>query len=137
MLGARVGANPYIDKGVDIRAAGRLEVGDNVVLSRNVLINAAGSVNIGHNVMIGYSSKILSANHSIPSAGKGPIRLSGHNLKPVVIEDDAWIGANAVVLPGVRIGRGAVVAAGAVVTKDVGPYTIVGGIPAKLIRERE
>lgn len=62
---------------------------------------------------------------------------SGHDCEPVVIEDEGWVGANAVVLPGVRIGRGAVVAAGAVVTKDVAPYTIVGGVPARMIRERD
>ena len=56
--------------------------------------------------------------------------------EPVIIEDDVWLGANAVVLPGCRVARGAVVAAGAVVTRDVGPYEIVGGVPAKVIRKR-
>ena len=91
---------------------------------------------IGNNVLIGYGAKILSANHHIPE-NHGVIFSSGHDVGPVIIEDGAWIGANAIVLPGVRIGTGAVVAASAVVTKDVEAFSIVGGVPAKIIRRRE
>lgn len=65
-----------------------------------------------------------------------PIRDQGEQVSPTVIEDGVWLAANVVVLAGVRVGRGAVCAAGAVVTRDVAPFTIVGGVPARLIRER-
>jgi maltose O-acetyltransferase len=57
--------------------------------------------------------------------------------EPVIIEDDVWIGARVIILPGVKIGKGSIVGAGAVVTKDVEPYSIVAGVPAKLIRKRK
>ena len=110
-------------------------IGDNVSISSYVVITTAGTVTIGNNVLIGYGAKILSANHHIPE-NHGIIFNAGHDCKPIVIEDEVWIGANAVVLPGIILGRGSVVAAGAVVTKNVAPYTIVGGVPARLIRER-
>lgn len=134
--GAQIGHNVHIYPGVRIFVPRGLTIGNNVSISSYVVITTAGTVRIGNNVLIGYDAKILSANHRIPE-GRGIIFGAGHDCKPVIIEDEVWIGANAVVLPGVRIGRGAVVAAGAVVTKDVAPFTIVGGIPAKLIRERE
>jgi maltose O-acetyltransferase len=70
----------------------------------------------------------------IPGPGEAmPMRFSGLDVAPISIEDDAWIGAGAIVLPGVTVGRGAVVAAGAVVTKDVESFTIVGGVPSVVI----
>lgn len=133
--GASIGHNVYIYPGVRIFVPKGLVVGNNVSISSYVIITTGGTVTIGNNVLIGYGTHILSANHHIPE-GHGVIFGSGHDCEPVVIEDGVWIGANAVVLPGVRIGEGAVVAAGAVVTKDVVPFTIVGGVPAKLMRER-
>ena len=67
---------------------------------------------------------------------KGRIFGSGHEKKKVVIGDDVWIGANAVILPGVTIGEGSVIAAGSIVNKDVEPFSIVGGVPAKVIKMR-
>jgi len=133
--GARVGRNPTIYSGVWIRPIAGLALGDNVSIGKDVVITTAGTVTIGHNVMIGHGTKIISANHVIPP-GRGQMRFSGHEDKPVVIEDDAWIAAQVVVLPGVRVGEGAVVAAGAVVTRDVPPFTIVGGVPARVLRNR-
>jgi len=134
--GAQVGHNVHIYPGVRIFVPKGLTIGNNVSISSYVVITTAGTVKIGDYVLIGYGAKILSANHHIPE-GHDIIFGAGHDCEPVVIEDGAWIGANAVVLPGVRIGQVAVVAAGAVVTKDVAPFTIVGGIPARLIRERK
>lgn len=135
VAGAKVGNNVYIYPGVHIYSPKGFTIGNNVTISSNVIITAAGTVNIGNNVLIGYGSKILSANHRIPDE-HGMIFGAGHDFKPVVICDGAWIGANVVVLPGIRIGEGAVVAAGAVVTKNVDAYTIVGGVPIKVIRRR-
>lgn len=136
VTGAKIGHNVHIYPGVRIFIPKGLIVGNNVSISSYVIITTAGTVTIGNNVLIGYSAKILSANHKIPE-DHGIIFGAGHDVAPVVIEDEVWIGSNAVILPGIRIGRGAVVAAGAVVTKNVNPYSIVGGIPAKLIRYRK
>ena len=77
--------------------------------------------------MLGPDVKLLTSNHELDT-------LLTVNA-PIVLEDEVWIGAGSIVLPGVRVGRGAVVAAGAVVTRDVAPYTVVGGIPARKIKD--
>jgi acetyltransferase-like isoleucine patch superfamily enzyme len=106
-----------------------LKIGDGVFLNSGVSICAKKSVTIGNNVAIGNYTLVMDTDfHAVDDHTKpGP-------CAPVVIEDDVWLGARVTVLKGVRIGRGAVVAAGAVVTKDVPPFTLVGGIPAKVIR---
>lgn len=133
--GAIVGGNVRIYEGVWIEPGKGLVIGDDAVISPGVIITTAGGVQIGDRVLIGYGTKIISANHIIPT-DRGSIRFSGHELKPVVIENDVWIGTQAVILPGITIGEGAVVAAGSVVTKDVESFTIVAGVPAKEIRRR-
>ena len=91
-----------------------------------------GNVTIGTSVAIGPHTRIVTDTHDIGA----PTRRAGTGRKePVVIEDGAWIGASVTILPGVTIGRGAVVAAGAVVTRDVSPNTLVAGVPAKVIRK--
>lgn len=116
---------------------GFIRMGDNVNMNNNVMINARGkgSISIGNNVLIGPNSVIRSNNHSFGRTDI-PIREQGIDYGEITIEDDVWIAANAVILPNVRIGRGAIVAAGAVVAKDVAPFTIVGGVPAKEIGAR-
>ena len=94
------------------------------------------SVTIGDRVMIGHGARILSSGHRIPDAPESAMRWSGADAAPVTIEQDAWIGAGAIVLGGVSVGRGAVVAAGAVVSKPVPDHAIVGGVPARLLRQR-
>jgi acetyltransferase-like isoleucine patch superfamily enzyme len=107
-----------------------LTIGDSVFLNSGVSICALKSVTIGNNVAIGNYTLIMDSDfHSVEDHTKPGV------AAPVVIEDDVWLGARVTVLKGVRIGRGAVVAAGAVVTRDVAPYTLVGGVPARLIRE--
>jgi len=107
-----------------------LTIGDSVFLNSGVSICAAKSVTIGNNVAVGNYTLIMDTDfHAIDDHTKPGA------CAPVVIEDDVWLGARVTVLKGVRIGRGAVVAAGAVVTKDVPPYTLVGGVPARTIRE--
>jgi len=135
LAGAQIGHNVHIYPGVRIFTPRGLIIGNNVSISSYVVITTAGNVSIGNNVLIGYGSKILSANHKIPT-NFGTIFGSGHDCKPIVIKDGVWIGANVTVLPGVTIGEGAVVAAGAVVTKNVAPFTIMGGVPAKFIKKR-
>lgn len=115
--------------------SGAIEIGDNLSLNANVQIGASGGrIVIGNDVLIGPNVVLRAADHGI--SRDELIRLQRHNGGAIIVDDDVWIGSNAVVLRNVRLGRGCVVAAGAVVTKDVEPYTIVGGIPAKKISER-
>lgn len=112
--------------------------GKHTVFGKNVFINSGckfqdqGGISIGNNVLIGHNVVLATINH-----GEKPEERGDMYLKPIVIEDDVWIGANATVLQGVTIGKGAIVAAGAVVTKDVEPYTVVGGVPARFIKRVE
>ena len=116
---------------------GDIEIGDRVSLNANVYLNACsgGLITIGHDVLIGPNAVFRTSDHVTVDLDRR-IRDQGHTSGAIVLEDDVWIGANVTVVGGVRIGRGAVVAAGAVVTKDVEPYSIVGGVPAKLIKRR-
>ncbi|MFC4712923.1 acyltransferase [Planococcus dechangensis] len=136
LLKNKIGKNPVFYSGVWIMPPMNMVVGDDVDFAKGVLITTSGGVEIGDRTLIGYGTKILTANHNIPK-GKGRIFGSGHTYKKVHIEKDVWIGANCVILPGVRVGEGAIIAAGSVVTKNVPPFHIVGGVPAKSIKVRE
>lgn len=132
---ARIGARVVFYPGVWIFTGRNLSVGNDVDLAKGVLITTDGGVTIGDRTLIGYHTSILSSNHIIP---KAPDRIfgSGHQKKAVSIGSDVWIGANCTILPGVTIGEGVVVAAGSVVTRDVPPFHVVAGVPAKIVRER-
>lgn len=136
IMGAKIGNNIDIYPGVWITPGRNLIISDSVVLAKDVLITTSGGVSIGERTMIGYRTQILSGNHKIPPKGKR-IPISGDQLAPIKIMNDVWIAANCVITAGVTIGEGAVVAAGSVVTKDVIANSIVGGVPAKLIRMRD
>lgn len=136
LAGAKIGRGVVIYPGVWIMPGRGLIVGDHVDLSKDVLITTSGGVTIGDRALVGYRTQILSANHSIPPAGL-PIPISGDVYAPVTIERDTWIGANCIVLPGVRIGVGAIIGAGSVVTKDIPDNAIAVGVPARVIKYRE
>ncbi len=112
-----------------------LTCGDHIFLSHNCHIESIAGLTLGNYVWIGQNSSILTLNHKFSDWSR-PISAQGFEKAAVKIADDVWLGANVVVLPGVTIGRGAIVAAGAVVTKDVEPFAIVGGVPAKIIKYR-
>ena len=107
-----------------------ISIGRGSSVADSVLIRASTKVTIGSNVCISEGVKVLTASHIVDSCHFDLLR------RPVVIHDNVWIAMNALILPGVTIGGGAIVAAGAVVTKDVEPWTVVGGNPAKFIRRR-
>ena len=96
----------------------------------------ANTTVIGRNVMMARECIINPSNHKVNDVSR-PMNQQGFEaVKPVIIEDDVWIGSRAIILPGVHIYRGGVIAAGAVVTRDVPEFAIVGGVPAKVIRYR-
>ncbi|MCH5243785.1 MAG: sugar O-acetyltransferase [Lentimicrobiaceae bacterium] len=111
------------------------DCGKNLVFGKRVFVNSGckfqdqGGITIGDDVLIGQNVVIATLNHAMDPDSRGDM-----DPKPVHIGNKVWIGANATILPGVSIGEGAIVAAGAVVTKDVAPRTVVAGIPAKIIK---
>lgn len=129
--GCRIGRGSFLTAG-----NGKLELAENVAISPLCNIGADnGEIEIGKNVAIGPGTVIRAANHRFATRDL-PIIGQGHEPGRVKIEEDVWIGANCVILPDVAIGRGAIVGAGAVVTRNVGPYAIVGGVPARQIGMR-
>jgi len=98
-------------------------------------IGASGQISIGRDVMLGPYVVIIPENHNFDEL-EVSIREQGVSQAPVVIEDDCWIGTRATILAGVTVGKGSIVAAGAVVIRDVEPGSVVGGVPARLIRKR-
>ena len=117
--------------GVELRYGRNVFIGDRVVINKRVLLDGrGGQLIIGNDVDIAQETNIWTLEHDVHSDAHAD---KGGN---VIIEDHVWIASRATILPGVRIGRGAVVACNAVVTKDVPPMAIVGGVPAKVIGTR-
>lgn len=114
------------------------DFGKNITFGKNIFLNAGckfqdqGGITIGDNSMIGHNAVLATINHALNPADNRKI-----SYAPIKIGNNVWIGSNATILQGVTIGDWAVVAAGAVVTKDVEPYSIVGGVPAKFIKKVE
>ncbi len=131
----KMGRNVDIMERVKIMSPQKVEIGNNVLLNSDVKIGGQMGVKIGNYVLVGYNVNIVSENHQYLDLNL-PIMKQGFFGGPIVIEDDVWIGANVVILPNITIGKGSVIGANAVVTKNVMPYTIVGGIPAKFIKNR-
>jgi len=117
---------------------GSLQIGDRVSINSNVCIDACdgGEIRVGNDVLIGPNVVLRASGHVFSSLDQ-PVNRQGHTGGSIVIEDDVWLGANVVILPNVVIASHAVVGAGAVVTCNVEPGTVVGGIPAKLISRRK
>ena len=113
-------------------AVGDVIIGDHTRVGlHNTII---GPVEIGHHVNLAQGITVTALNHNFSDTNRR-IDEQGVSPNPVTIEDDVWVGANAVILPGVTIGNHCVVAAGAVVTKDVPPHSLVAGVPAKVIKQ--
>ncbi|MCJ7544531.1 MAG: acyltransferase [Phycisphaerae bacterium] len=122
-------------EGVTLLFPYRIELGDRVTLNEWVFIDGYGGVEIGDDVRIAHRASILSSDHQYQDPHT-PIRRQGLVPARVRIGNDVWIGCNAVVLKGVTVGDGAIVAAGAVVTHDVERWAIVAGVPARKIGSR-
>lgn len=122
-----------IERGAEISAS-NISVGAHSGIG--IRCHVQGPTTIGADVMMGPECRIYTAGHANKDVTR-PMRLQGtEKAQPVVIEDDVWLGARVMVMPGTVIGRGSIVAAGAVVTKDVDPFTVVAGVPARLVRRR-
>ena len=137
-----IGNNVEIRKGSRLEARGeitknpKIEIGDNTSIHFYFHCGAMESIKIGKNVLIAGRVFITDHDH-IFSDPKTPPLHSGWNISPVVIEDEVWIGEGAAIMKGVTIGKRSVIGANAVVTKNVLPYSVVGGVPAKLIKRIE
>jgi acetyltransferase-like isoleucine patch superfamily enzyme len=132
-----IGAGVYVGHDAILKGyhAGELHLGDGTWIGQQCFLHAAGDLRVGRNVGVGPGVRILTSTHR--EAGRAtPILHAPLAFAPVTIEDDADLGVGAIVLPGVTVGRGAQVGAGAVVTRDVPPYSVVAGNPARPLRER-
>ena len=126
-LFSEVGEGSRVMSPTTVVRGGNVKIGKNVVVMNNSLFMAAGGITIEGEVLVAANCQLISNNHD-------PEEHAILTCKPVVLKRNCWIGAGATILPGVTIGENAIVAAGAVVSKDVEPDTVVGGIPAKLIK---
>lgn len=113
----------------------RTSLGDYSGIGVNARIN--GTCTIGNYVMMGANVTVITHNHAFDRTDIPMMEQGFEEERPVVIGDDVWIGDKVTILPGVNIGDGSIIGAGAVVTHDVDPYSIVGGVPAKLIKMRK
>ena len=123
----------YIDQIIWLNGD-RIEMGEKVGFNFGCYVNGFGGLTIGNRTIIGPYTMIHTANHEMDT--DRPIPEQGWNLGPVVLGADCWIGMGVCILPGVTLGDGCVVGAGSVVTRDVEPYSIVVGNPAKAIKSR-
>jgi len=130
LWGASVGSNVAIHHGLQVRAARRLVLGDDCFVAENVILDARGGLTIGSHVSVNSGAHIWTAQHDLRSPS------FAYEASPVVVGDRAWVSARSTVLPGVTVGEGAVIAAGAVLSKNADSWTVVGGVPAKRIADR-
>jgi acetyltransferase-like isoleucine patch superfamily enzyme len=138
--GIEIGENTYVMHHAELHVynfralphAG-IRIGKNCLISEFNVLRGQGGITIGDNVYTAPLVQMAAVNHVYDDPNV-PIIKQGITAQGIVIEDDAWIGAGAIILDGVRVGKGAVVAAGAVVTQDVPPYSVVGGVPARVIK---
>ncbi|KAI5479299.1 maltose O-acetyltransferase [Pseudohyphozyma bogoriensis] len=133
---AQLSAFPWIEPPFRVDYGSHVEIGDNTFINFGMVVLDTCHVKIGSRVLFGPNVHLYAASHPLdPAIRKG---LDGpENGKPITIEDDCWFGGNVTVCPGVTIGRGATIAAGSVVTKNVAPFTVVGGNPAKHLKDIE
>lgn len=127
-----------LDRSVDLRAfeGGQLSIGDRTYIGPHTCIWGYGKISIGKDCLIASHSSLYAHNYNFQDPSQ-KIREQGFNYKGIVIEDDCWLGSGVNVVDGVTIGRGSVIGAGAVVTKDIPSYSIAVGVPAKVIDSRK
>src|SRR3990167_1956603 len=129
--GMKIGKNSYVHMWSRFYNPEGIQIGEGTIIGDHAFLDGRAPLKIGNHVDIASQVLIYNSEHDITSAGFDPIE------EPVEIDDYVFIGPRATILPGVKIGKGAIVAAGAVVTKDVPDFAIVGGVPAQVIGERK
>lgn len=139
--GVEIGANTFVMHGAVLHVYNfrnlpnsGIKIGRDSLIGEYTIIRGQGGVRIGDRVYTSPMTQLIAVNHVFEDPHR-PFIEQGITAQGIIVEDDVWLGANVVITDGVRIGKGAVVAAGAVVTQDVPPHTIVGGVPARVIRE--
>ena len=130
LMGAEIGKNTFPCRRVEVLLPQGLKLADDVSVGWFVELDARGGISVDHDTNISSYVKMITGSHDLDD----PYFTA--DFKPIHVGHHCWLGTGATILQGVNIGDGAVVAAGAVVTKDVPPYTVVGGVPAKCIKER-
>ncbi len=135
LLFKRLGGFAYFYPGTRLQHVYGIEAGKNLHVNTNAYLYGRGGLVLGDDVLIGPNAVIVSSQHTYEQRDV-PVVYQGHHRERTVIGNRVWIGANACVMPGVTVADGTIVAAGAVVTKDTEPYTIVGGVPAEKIGDR-
>jgi len=130
LVGVRLGAKSRVQGGCWIGGSG-LSIGTEAYVGRNCYFDLTDTVTLGDNVVVGHGSTFVTAEHAIGPAGR---RAGSVTARPIHVKVGSWIGANCTVLPGVVIGSGSVVAAGSVVAEDVPSGSLVGGVPARILR---
>jgi acetyltransferase-like isoleucine patch superfamily enzyme len=128
----KVGKEPFIEPGLQVDYGSNVSIGDRFYANFNFILLDCGIITIGDRVMIGPNVSLLSATHETSIQSR---RDNVEYAKPITIGDDCWIGGNVTVMPGVTIGKGCTVAAGAVVTKDIPDYSVAMGVPAKVVKK--
>jgi len=133
----RLGARNQIVQGARFETGyeGHVHLGDDCYVGAFAILNGFGGIEIGNNALIAGHCHIVSGDHGYGDLSR-PMSEQPITGNGIVIEDDVWLGSGVKVLDGVRIGRGSIISAGAVVNRDVEPHSIVGGVPAKIIRMR-
>jgi maltose O-acetyltransferase len=121
-------SNAYIADGIGITIGTNSGIGINAVIQRYV--------SIGNNVIMGRDVLVMTNEHEYSNPLVPILQQGAREPSPVIIEDDVYIGSRVIILPGVKIGKGSILGAGAVIASNVEPYSIVGGVPAKLIKKR-
>lgn len=131
IAGMNMGSGSTIHMGARFYELGNIKIGKDSIIGEGVTLDGRDKITIGDHVDIASEVMIYNGEHDVHSEDFKAKK------EPVVIDDYVFVGPRAIILPGVKIGKGAVVAAGAVVTKDVAEYSIVGGVPAQIIGERK
>lgn len=130
--GARVGRRCFLRGGMRIQESFDFCIGDEVFLNAGCTLDGSAPIEIGDRVQLGFEVALITGNHRMNMPDQ---RAGEHCALPIRIGAGVWIGARAIILPGVTIGEGAVVAAGAIVTRDIPPHTLAAGVPARLLRQ--
>jgi acetyltransferase-like isoleucine patch superfamily enzyme len=142
--GVNIGRNTSIDRNLWLHCGGSWQanehgffvIGENSFIGCNAVMGAGGGIQIGNNVLIGQNVNLHAENHLFADKDR-LIREQGIRYEGIVIEDDVWIGSKVTIVDGVKVGRGSVIGAGSVVTKSIPPYSVVVGVPARIIGARE